>query len=81
MRQILPRGTDAPISLKGDRKLHRRNQHHWGGVSDALAANSENKAGSDETKYRKLLGVAIFALRGVANSLSFGAYGSMGEIQ
>ena len=64
LKQPLHRGTEAPVVLKDDPKLHKRKKHPWGGVVDALVAHAGLKEGDTEATYPKLQERTIFALRG-----------------
>ena len=77
-KQPLPRGTEAPLVLKGDPKLRKRRKNPWGSVSDALAAHSGIKESEVGATYPKLLARTICALRGLGEfdvAWGIGQYG------
>ena len=68
LKQPLPRGTDAPVILRDDPRLHKRKKSGWESVADALNARDNArdgiKEGDNDTAAPRLLGRTLFALRG-----------------
>ena len=83
LKQPLPRGTDAPVILKDDPKLHKRKKSGWESVADALASRDGAKEGDSETTYPRLLERTLFALRGFGRfdiAWGIGSYGETSRI-
>ena len=64
LRQPVPRGTDAPVVIRADPKLHKRKKRGWECIADALSANHVLKEGEREATSTRLLGRTLFAMRG-----------------
>ena len=81
LKQPLPRGTEAPVELRDDPKLHKRRNQPCESAADDLVAIVPNpgvKDGESDATYPKLLERTIFALRGFGEfevSWGIGQYG------
>ena len=64
LRQPIPRGTEAPVCIKDDPKLHKRKKKGWECIADALSATQTVREGDKEPSPAKLLGRTVFAMRG-----------------
>ena len=64
LRQPIPRGTEAPVCIRDDPKLHKRKKKGWECIADALSATQITKDGEKEPSASKLLERTVFAMRG-----------------
>ena len=64
LRQPVPRGTASPVSIRADRKIHKRKKRGWGCIADALTANQVLKEGEKEATSDRLIGRTLFAMLG-----------------
>ena len=74
----MPRGTDAPVILRGDPRLQKRKKSGWGSVDDAFSVRGGIKEGESDPTYPRLSGRTLFALRGFGCfdiAWGIGAYG------